>query len=223
MKNNKITFSLIASLVLLFTAINPAYSQAYHKGVFIINLSEGSTGGTYSTYSNGEHTNPIGYGHEGGTRDPIALEYGISKHFGIGLSSGTDFYYVNAQKYYGFGLPTDQVKATTSEFTIDGSYHFIVTPHMDFAAVLSLGGSSVFFSGGSGDQSYKYTSKGGIERLGLHGRFYIGNHFGFLVMASMFSMTNSTNGINNNTVGNGITTKICGSALEFGFCYRIRK
>jgi hypothetical protein len=219
----KITISLFVSCLLLLSAINPASAQAFRKGAFILNVSEGWTSGTLQTISPGETPKTIAIGHEGGTRDPFCLEYGISRHWGIGLSSGTDFYYIDPIKYYGFGASLNNAKVYTTDFTLDFGYHFMVTAKTDFSVVASFGGSSASMKGTDGDISYQYTAHGNVSRLALHARLYFGNHFGFLAMASIFAMSNSTKDVTNNTVGNGYTTTVCGTALEFGLCYRIKK
>ncbi|HTB07494.1 MAG TPA: hypothetical protein VK806_11130 [Bacteroidia bacterium] len=223
MKKNTLTISVFAVCVLCISSINTLSAQAFRKGAFIINLSEGWTGGTYQTTSIGEGQKNIVIGHEDGNRDPIAIEYGISKHIGIGLSSGTDFYFIDPMKYYQFSANTNTVKATTTDFTLDGYYHFMTTAKTDFSVVASFGSSSVGMQGSYSDESYQYMSKGNIARLGVHARFYVGGHIGFLVMASIFSMTNSTNGVNGNSVGSGYTTTISGSAFEMGLCFRFKK
>jgi hypothetical protein len=222
MKNNTFTALFIASFVLLIASANSASAQAFRKGAFVFNVSEGWTGGTFQT-STGEGSKVIATGHESGDRDPFCIEYGIGKHWGIGLSSGTDFYYVDPEKYYGFGASLGKVKVGTQDFTLDFGYHFMTTAKTDFAVVASLGGSSASMKGTDEDISYQYMAHGNIARLALHSRLYFGHHFGFLAMASVFAMGNATKGVTDNNVGNGYTTTVCGGAFEFGLCYRIKK
>jgi hypothetical protein len=222
MKNNTITILSVVTLVLLIATVKPSNAQAFRKGFFVFNVSEGWTGGTYQT-STGEGSKVIAIGHEGGDRDPFCVEYGISKHFGIGLSSGADIYNVDPEKYYGFGASLTRAKVTTADFTLDFGYHFMTTAKTDFAVVASFGGSSASMKGSDGDINYQYTAHGNVARLALHSRLYFSNHFGFLAMASIFAMGNATKGVTDNNVGNGYTTTVCGTALEFGLCYRIKK
>jgi|SRR6185312_12715283 len=219
-KPTLILSAILCSLGILTTSTTKA--QAFRKGAFIINISEGSTNAIYGTKGGpgeGSQTHIIG------TRDPLTLEYGLCKHFGIGFSSGTDFYFINPNQFYNYSLPSNgTVKAMTSEFTIDGSYHFFTTQRTDFSAVLSYGPSGVMIRGNDGDINYSYNSVGSIVRFGLHGRIYIGNHFGFLAMLSAFSQGASTTEAKSaSTFGKGYTTSIHGTALEFGFCWKFKK
>lgn len=214
-------FTIIASLVCAFATFGNAQDLAFHKGSFQINVTEGTTYGNYGTqnYGTGEG---VGFKYIVGCRDPFQLEYGVSNKIGIGISSGADYYYLNPTQFYGFNVSNNQIKAYTSEFTIDGSYHFFVTRKLDIAAVLSYGSSGVTFKGtDAGDNNYSYTSKGGMLRLGIHGRFYFG-HFGIVAMGSAF--TESSNPVvAKGEAGNHYSTSISGFAKEFGICYRFKK
>ncbi|HWY98275.1 MAG TPA: hypothetical protein VNY36_04225 [Bacteroidia bacterium] len=212
--------TLIAGLICAFSGFGNAQDLAFHKGSFQINVTEGTTYGNYGTqYVGGE---AVGFGHIVGCRDPFQLEYGISNKWGIGISSGADYYYLNPTQFYGFNVSNNQIKAFTTEFTIDGSYHFLVTRKLDIAAVLSYGSSGVSFKGtDAGDNAYSYTSTGGMLRLGIHGRFYFG-HFGIVAMGSVFSESSSPV-VAKGEVGNHYSTSISGFAKEFGICYRFKK
>ena len=221
MKQNNILTGII-SLAFFTVSAFSAQGQAFHKGSFDINLSEGSSYATYTTtdiYTN----NKVAVEHFKGDRDPIQLEYGLSSHWGIGLSVGEDFYSINPSVFYGFEAEGKNVKTMSSEFTIDGSYHFYETEKTDLAAVVSLGTSSVTMKGNISDYSYQYTANGGIIRLGVHGRFFVFKHFGLLAMVSTYSLTDSPKGVKGNTVANSYSTTIGGLSVEGGICYRFKK
>jgi hypothetical protein len=220
MKNSYI---LRASLAVFFSAfVFSAHGQAFHKGSFVVNLSEGSTHADYSTTNTNysRHHEGEGEGHIIGERDPICFEYGITNRWGIGLSSGADFFNVNPSSYYGFQTSSGTIKTGTTELTLDASYHFFVTPRLDLSLVGSFGGSSVSFRGSEKDVWYQYRATGNIFRLGLNGRYYFCKHLGVLAIASTYYNSCSTQGISGNTAGSGFTTTIKGRALEFGLCYR---
>lgn len=214
----KLTF--LVGLIFASVGITNAQSPAFHKGSFIISVTEGTTYGNYGTqnYSTSEG---VGFEHIIGCRDPFEIEYGLSNHWGIGLSSGSDYYYLNPGAFYGFNVSNNQIKSLASEFTIDGSYHFFVTHKIDIAGVLSFGSSKVAFKGNDGDNTYNYSASGGILRLGLHGRYYIG-HFGFVAMVSAFSESANPQ-VPKGSVGNYYSTTVSGFAKEFGLCYRFKK
>ncbi len=223
--------TLIVCLVLAFASFSNA-QLAYQRGTIQADVTEGNT---FSNYTTGINTtaHEVGWGHFVGCRDPLSIEYGISSRFGIGLSSGSDYYMIAPSQFYGFSVPYDQVKALASEFTIDGSYHFYVTRHWDIAAVLSLGFTTVTFNGYYGyqpnsdtykatgilasDGTYNYTAKGNIIRTGAHVRYFIG-HLGFVAMFTAFSEAAQVP----KTTGQ-YATNITGFAKEFGLCWRFKK
>ncbi|HXP51747.1 MAG TPA: hypothetical protein VN922_17455 [Bacteroidia bacterium] len=233
-------YTLIATLALSIAGLSnsaKAQSTSFSKGSFLISVTEGSSWANYSTQTYGAATGE-GSGHIIGCRDPLTLEYGISNHFGIGITSGTDFYYINPNQYYGFETSNGQIKAFTKEFTVDLNYHFFVTRHFDLSGVVSYGGSTVSFSGNNGfytntdtyrsndimangSSNYNYNTKGGIFRAGFHGRAYIGR-FGFVAMITAFTET-GTPQMPKNAPGIHYATTVSGLAKEFGFCFRIGK
>ncbi|MGP8215264.1 MAG: hypothetical protein ACLQQ4_06855 [Bacteroidia bacterium] len=220
MKKFTITASLICTITGLTFQSN-AQPLAFHQGSFQINVTEGNTFSTYSTqnYVTGAGE---GQGHFAGCRDPFQLEYGLTNHLGIGLSSGTDYYYLNPDQFYGFSVSNNQIKATTTEFTLDCSYHFFETPKTDIAGVFSLGSSTASFKGNDGDYNYNYNSSGGILRIGLHGRFFILGHFGIVAMVSAFTETDNPQ-VPKDETGTYYSTTVRGIAKEFGICYRFKK
>jgi hypothetical protein len=108
----------------------------------------------------------------------------------------------------------------SSEFTVDGHYHFFVTKRTDLSAFLSMGIATVIFSGSEGDRSYRYEAGGGIVRGGVQARYYVFRRFGIHGMFSGYNAACSAKDITTNTVGGNSTTLIRGRALEFGICYR---
>ncbi|HEV7231226.1 MAG TPA: hypothetical protein VGO45_07860 [Bacteroidia bacterium] len=214
---------LFSGIILLLSGM--ANAQAFKRGSFVVNLSEGSTNAKYST-SVGVHTLESENGGTGeivGARDPLTIEYGLSNRWGIGSSWGTDFYYLNPAAYYGFHVSGNKVKATTDEYTINGSYHFFVSKRIDLAAVTSFGTLSVALKGADNDFSYQYKASGAIFRLGLHARYYVYKRIGILAMLTTYTSSCSTQGIKGNTVGSGYSTGISGNAVEFGLCYRVTR
>src|ERR1035437_3306807 len=174
--------TLITSTFLLCTLafIVPAHSQAFKKGSLLVGLTEGSTS---SVYSVGENNNPVRNEPIHGVRDPLSLEYGITNHWGIGISMGTDIFNINPNSFYGTdGLPVTGVKSTTSELTLDASYHFYVSKRNDLSLTASVGSSSVSIKGNNGDSKYQYTANGGIMRFGIHARHYFCKRIGVIGM-----------------------------------------
>jgi hypothetical protein len=221
MKNKTIITGIFAIGIFALSAVQ-ASGQAFHQGSFQLNLSEGWSFSRYTT--NDLNTKAIeGGGYYEGDRDPFSLEYGLSSHWGIGVSSGIDIFQINPSAMYAFSTPVNKVKSTSSEFTFDCSYHFLLTEKADLSVVASFGTSSVSFKGNISDNAYQYTAMGGIIRLGVHARYYIWKHFGILAMLSTYSSTDSPLGVKCNAVGSNYSTSIRGASLEFGMCYRFKK
>ena len=202
----------------LSTSLN---AQSFRKGSLLVSISEGTTYTTYSTTSGIGNNDVIHSDYNTGVRDPITVEYGLTNHWGIGINMGGDIYNVDPSKFYGFKTTTNNVKAITSELTLDANYHFFVTRHFDLAAFASLGFSSVSFNGNDGDHSYKYNAGGMLVRTGTKARYFITKRFGVMGMVSTFATQCGTQGVKGNTEGNNYNTTIKGSAIEFGLCYRV--
>lgn len=187
-----------------------------------MSLSEGST---YSTYTTTNTTAAAGdgvkQGDNNGCRDPLAIEYGLSDKWGVGLNLGTDIYNVNPSSFYNFQTTTNNVKAFMSEFTLEANYHFFTADKIDLSGFVSLGLASVSINEKDGDAVNKYNAGGGIARIGAKGRYYLTRRLGVLAILSAFSANCSTKGDTGNTVANNYSTSIKGHALEFGLCYRI--
>ena len=207
MKNTNL---FIAALLICTVAlIVPAHAQAFKKGSLLIGLSEGSTHSVYSTGDDNPiqpiHTEPIH-----GVRDPLSLEYGLSNRLGIGITSGNDIFLVNPYKFYGADVSAAQMKANTSEFTIDLSYHFYVSKRNDLSLTTSFGSASVSMKGVTGDSKYQYLANGNILRFGLHARHYFCKRFGVLGMLTAYSSNCTTKDVQGNTFGNNYSTGIKG-------------
>ncbi len=216
------TLSLCIGMV-LFSILdsNSMLAQCFKRGSFVVSLSEGSNQSVYTTYSTGTSEFRGHRGDETGVRDPIIIEYGISNRWGIGSTWGNDIYNVNPTSFYGFNLSGKNAGVKTSEYTIDGSYHFLVTKKADFALVGSLGTFSIAMNGTNNDYSYRYTSNGNMARLALRTRYYFWRRLGVTSMGSLFAANSSPVGVKDNTVGKSASTSITGSTVEFGLCYRI--
>lgn len=209
----------IASLLMVCALTSGA--QAFRKGSLLVSVTEGSTMADYRTTNNNDGANDVINQNTHGDRDPLFVEYGLTKHWGIGMAMGTDLFNVNPSKFYGFEVAGNNVKATMSEVAAECNYHFLVTRRLDMAAFTSVGISSVSFKGQEGDQDYNYNSSGPIARGGIKVHYYCIWRFGITAMASAFAANCATDGIKGNTVGQGYTTTIKGAAVEFGLCYRI--
>jgi hypothetical protein len=197
-------------------------TKVFRKGSVLVGLSEGSTHASYTTVSdaNPNHMGPNQSLH--GQRDPLAFEYGLTDHWGIGFSSGNDIFNINPNTFYNTDAFTTNAKATTSEFTLNLSYHFWVTEKNDLSLTGSFGSSSVSLSGNAGENKYQYLANGNIARLGLNARHYFYRRMGVLAILSAYNSGNSTQNISGNTFGNCYSTSIKGYAIEFGFCFRLR-
>ena len=209
------------AIALLICAQNFVSAQSFTKGSLLISLSEGAAHVKYTTTNLNSGSDVTRQGNIAGDRDPITIEYGLTKHIGIGLNLGTDIFNVNPSEFYDFKTPSNKVKAFMSEVTVDGNYHFLSANHTDLSAFASVGMSSVSFSGNDGDRSYTYNAGGSIIRIGTKAKYYFRKRFGVHGMLSVYSANCSPVGVKGNTVGNDFATSITGYAIEFGFCYRL--
>lgn len=213
--------TFIAILVSGLFADKPTlHAQTFRKGTILISLSEGGTRAHYST-SGGQDGAIAHDGSVGGDRDPLTIEYGISNKWSIGLSSGADILNVNTGTFYDFPIASVKAKAITSEFTLDGNYHFLVTNQADIAAFASVGQSSIFIKGREGDFNYRYQANGGLLRGGVKARYYFSKRFGALAMFSLYCAKYKPDASSN--IGQGVTTTLAGHAIEFGLTYRAKK
>jgi len=217
---NKFYIAISGVLFLLAACSYSSPAQSFRKGSLLISLSEGHLNANYTT----TNTTNDGQakGNVGGDRDPLTVEYGLSKHWGIGLNMGGDILHVNPS-YYGFSAAGKDVKVITSEITADMHYHFFVTRRTDLSAFTSLGFAGVTIKGNNGDGQYQYNAGGTMMRAGAEARYYVCRRFGFLGMASAYSSSCSTKDVKDNTVGNNYSTTISGYAIEFGICFHLLK
>jgi len=204
----------VCALLLAGTA---AHAQSFHKGSFLISLSEGGSFAHYSTSGIASDGSTATNMH--GDRDPLTIEYGLSNRWGIGLNMGKDVYRPSASMY-GLKTTDGRVQALVSEVTIDGNYHYLTTRHTDLSAFVSFGPSSVSFKTQGGDPTYNYVAGGFIVRAGSRAKFYIGRRIGIMAMVSTYSTSCSTKGQKGNTLPGISTTSLSGYAFEFGPCLR---
>ena len=215
-------FGLIIAGCLITGVSTRSNAQAFHKNVFLLSLSEGHSLINYTTKTGeGSEQSRVHRGCIHGDRDPIIIEYGISNHWGVGLTSGKDIFEINPADFYGFSVSSGKIKSNSNEFTIDGNYHFFVNKRLDLSVFTSLGGFSVDFKGvDNGDYNYSYKANGNIIRVGSRARYYFWRHLGVFGMVSSYAASCNTKNVTDNTVGKGYTTSINGFTVEMGVCYR---
>jgi hypothetical protein len=210
----------LATCLLALTNIG-VHAQSFKKGSLVISISEGATNGRFTTKDvNSGHI--VRDGNVGGDRDPLTIEYGITNKWGVGVNMGADIHHISPA-FYNLKVSTAKIDAITSELTVDANYHFFVTERTDLSAFGSIGVSSVFFKGTNGDKAYEYNAGGSIIRFGAKAKYYAFRRFGFLGMMSAYSSSCSPNQKKTSTESQAISTKIIGTALEFGLCYRVKK
>jgi hypothetical protein len=235
MKNKYQISAVLLSLVLLFTASTSLNAQkmfrklpavkAFHRGSFLVGISEGTTTAVYTTKQRSETfgtPNLVKRGLNEGCRDPLFIEYGISNHWGLGLSSGKDIFSISPSDYYGFTTNNNTpIKISTGEFTFDAAYHVFANKRLDLSVFNSIGCFSVAFQGQDGDANpYKYTANGKIWRFGSKVRYYFFRHLGAVGMISYYAAHASPKNVKDNTVATNYNTNISGYAIEIGLCYR---
>ncbi|MBP8034372.1 MAG: hypothetical protein KAZ71_07220 [Bacteroidia bacterium] len=214
------TFSLSVLSILLITS--HSYAQAYRKGSLIISISEGHTLANYAT-------NDISGGKERrvnedvliGVRDPLIIEYGVSKRWSIGLSSGNDIFKVNSSNFYGFNTSDNNVKVSTSEFNAECSYHVFVNKRLDLSVFASTGIFSIKMQGNDNDIFYNHTSNGTIVRYGTRVHYYFWKRLGAVGMISSYLANSSPEDVKDNNTAKNYSTSINGIAIEGGLCYRL--
>ena len=219
---------LISNIIVSAQKTNIKIAQSFHKGSLLIGVSEGNTISVFTTKNNlpnSETTSLVKRGEINGCRDPLFIEYGISNHWGLGLSSGTDIYTLNPNDYYGFQLTDNQpIKVTTNDVTFCGSYHFFSNKRLDLSVFTDVGVFSVNFKGQDGDANpYQYQANGNIIRAGSRVRYYFFRHFGAFGMLSSYAAHTSPKDIKDNTVAQTYSTNVSGCAVEIGLCYRFFK
>jgi hypothetical protein len=214
----------IYTLVLLATIHFSVNAQAFRKGSLIVSISEGHTLANYSTsdISSGKE-NRVNDDVLIGVRDPLIIEYGVSKRWSIGLSSGNDIFKVNPSSFYGFTTSDNQVKVSTSEFNAECSYHVFVNKRLDLSVFSSAGVFSIKMQGNDKDNFYNHSSNGTIVRYGTRVHYYFWKRLGAVGMVSNYFANSSPKDVKTNNTAKNYSTSINGIAIEGGLCYRILK
>lgn len=197
-------------------------AQSFKKKGLYISLSEGVTNATFSTSKN-DNKLPSKFNIKklDGERDPLIIEYGISSKIGIGISMGSDIFKINPQNHYGNTFKEcKEAKVKTSEFTLDLNYHLFNTRKTDISAFISLGTFSLNFEGRESDFEYKYTSQGGLVRIGSRAKYYFSKRVGVMAMFSTFSANSSPKDVKETNIAKNYNTNLNGFSSEFGLCFR---
>jgi hypothetical protein len=204
--------------------ITHATAQAYRKGSLTISISEGSTFANYAT-DDISGPKPVRIYDEvmPGLRDPLVIQYGISKRWSIGLSSGNDIFTVNPSKFYGFSTSDNKVDVKTSELTFDVNYHVFINKRLDLSVYASTGLFSIKMQGNDGDNFYNHESNGTIVRYGTKAHYYFWKRLGAVGMISSYLANSSPKDVKGNSEAKMHTTTINGVAIEAGLCFRILK
>ncbi len=224
-------FSTIVFSLAIFNNVG-LFAQSFNKGSLLISISEGSSHGSLNTHDATIANDGGNHGNVGGDRDPISIEYGLSKHWGIGINSGADIYKINPFNFYASTTADIKMqtlntirepimKVITTELTADAYYHYFVTKHTDLSLFTSIGPASISVKGTYLDQPYQYTASGAIVRAGAKAKYYITKRFGFMAMLSTFRAGYLSKNVKDNSMGKNTSTSLYGNALEFGLCYRI--
>jgi hypothetical protein len=219
MKKNYKTIGIVSFLLLICISVS-AQAQAFRRGSLLVSVSEGSTRSNYTTRNittSETHTRCTP-----GVRDPFVIEYGISRRWGLGLTSGNDIFKVRSSPY-GLRTSGDLVTSKTNEFTFDANYHVFTNKRLDLSVFLSMGMFSVNMKGTDGDNSYNYTANGNIIRVGTRARYYFWKRLGAIGMISSYAANSSPKNVRGNTFGNNYSTSLNGITVEMGLCYRILK
>ena len=217
-------FHLGIFVLLLISGTLPA--QSFNKGSLLVSISEGTTYSHFVTTDNSTNPAMVSDNHICGDRDPLIVEYGISKKWGIGINMGGDVFHSNPDQYY--NVVSKDKKIITSELTVEGNYHFYNTRKWDLAGCLSLGLAGVAFNGYisqiDGDGINRaYRAGGGIVRLSGKARYYIFKRFGLVGIISTYASSCKPDPTKDNILARQTNTSISGYAYEFGLCYRILK
>lgn len=199
-----------------------ADAQCYRKGSLLISVSEGSTFANYTT-NDISGAKPVLMHSEFicGDRDPLIIEYALTKRLGLGMSAGTDIFKVNASKFYNAEAADNTMKMFTNELTVDVNYHVFVNKRLDLSVFLSTGLFNVNYTNKQSDIDQQYNASGSILRFGTKARYYFWKRLGAFGMVSSYTGTTSPKQVKGNTVGQNYSTSVDGMAIEAGLCFRI--
>ena len=213
------------------------FAQSFKKGVILVSLTEGTTYTNYTTQDvSGYGINDGYHTKTGGIRDPLTVEYGLTKRIGLGISLGGDIYDVNANNYSSQTtsisnnstatidaniqntINTNKLKAMSSEITFEFNYHYFITKHLDLAFYMAAGPSGVMLKSDA-NPDLKYSAGGGIARIGSKARYYFCKRIGAVWMLSAFNGNYTPDNCKNN-FGNNVATNLKGIASEVGLTFR---
>lgn len=218
----KLSITGMVLFILYSTCLN---AQSFRKGTLLVGISEGSTMARYTT-SDVYTYQVINDAIIKGDRDPLQIEYGISKRWGLSLSCGNDIFKINPQQFYHYSSNT-VMKSKTSENLIEINYHFFITNNWDIALFYGLGCYKVeLFNEYSKCLSNALLTyeKGGIVRYGVKARYYFTNRWAILGMFSAFNANaHFSTPTANDVFQNRVRTDVKGLTLEFGISYKIIK
>lgn len=215
-------YSRILFIVCALLSSAYAHAQCFRKGSLLISVSEGSTFSNYTTNDVGG-PKPVLVHSEfiRGDRDPLIVEYALTKRLGIGMSAGTDIFRVNGARFYQVDAGGNSMKVFTNELTFDVNYHVFVNKRLDLSVFLSSGLFTINYKNKQGDIDRQYNASGNILRFGTKARYYFWKRLGAFGMVSSYAGTTSPKNVKGNTIAQNYSTSVDGMAIEAGLCFRI--
>jgi len=217
-------YNILAVLAIVLASSN-AGAQAFKKGSLVFTFSEGATWTNYRTTNIEGGKNVYKTVHAQGNRVPLALEYGISDRWGVGLSIASDIYSIDPDRMYNYVWAPRRINSVMGEISADVNYHCFVTKRFDIAPFAALGLAGVNFTVRDDGKEYDYKCGGTIVRAGVKAKYYVFKRVGVMGMVSFFSANCTTSGDQPGYSGetHPYATTITGGAAELGICYRILK
>lgn len=215
-------YSKVLLLICALIFFTSAHAQCFRKGSLLISVSEGSTFSNYTT-NDVSGSKPVLVHSEfiRGDRDPLIIEYALTKHLGLGMSAGTDIFQVNAARFYKVDAANNSMKVFTNELTFDVNYHVFVNKRLDLSVFLSSGLFTINYKNKQGDIDQQYNASGNILRFGTKARYYFWKRLGAFGMISSYAGTTSPKNVQGNTIAQHYATSVDGMAIEAGLCFRI--